>query len=280
MNAQSPNDSAESAKESAKDAARSAERSAPVRALARGGVAVVGLLHIIIGAIAISVATGAGGGEADQSGALHQLAKTPGGTIVLWSVVIGMLALIVWQLLEVFLMPITDEKRKWAKRVVEFGKAVAYVIIGFTAFTFARGSYASSEDATQAASALLLSAPGGVILLAVIGVVVIITGGSFVFRGISTNFTSDIRVPPSPYGAVVVTLGVIGYVAKGLIIGVAGAMVVYAAFTTDSDKAAGLDGAIKSIAGLPFGNVILFATGVGLIAYGVFFLVRARLVRL
>ena len=78
--------------DSAVDAARTATRSVPLQALARLGFAVNGLLHILIAAIAISVAVGASAGTADQSGALGQLAGNPGGVFILWTIVVGLFA--------------------------------------------------------------------------------------------------------------------------------------------------------------------------------------------
>ena len=63
---------------SAKGAARTAQRSDAFRRVARAGFVVVGLVHIIIGAIAVSIATG-GGGDADQDGAMEQIRSTPVG---------------------------------------------------------------------------------------------------------------------------------------------------------------------------------------------------------
>jgi hypothetical protein len=269
-----------SAGKAARSAAKSTELKPPVRVLARAGVAIIGLLHIIIGALAISVATGSGGGEADQSGALGQLAKSPGGVFLLWAVVIGMLALVLWQVLQAFLVPGKDEERRWAHRVVELGKGLAYIFIGWTAFTFARGSSTSSQDSTQKWSSAVLGAPGGVVLLVIIGLVVIITGAVFAFRGVTGKFIRDIRMPRDPFGLIVTWLGVVGYTAKGVLLGVVGWLFMDAAFTVDPQKAAGLDGAIQSIAKLPFGAGFLIAMGVGLIAYGLYFLARARLVKL
>lgn len=270
----------DSAKAAAKGAAKSAEQKPAVRVLARGGVAMIGVLHIIIGALAISVATGSGGGEADQSGALNQLAKTPGGTVVLWSIIIGMSALALWQLLEVLLARRKDEKRTWAHRMVEFGKGVAYVFIALTAFTFARGAETSTQDTIQQLSGALLAVPGGIVLLVVIGLVVIATGAAFAFRGVTGRFIQDIRMPRDPWGLIVTWLGVVGYAAKGVLLGVVGVLFLVAAFTVDPDKAAGLDGAIKSIKALPYGAAILIGAGAGLIAYGLYFIARAKLVRL
>jgi hypothetical protein len=55
---------------------------------------------------------------------------------------------------------------------------------------------------------------------------------------------------------------------------------VVAAVTADSSKATGLDGALKSLASLPFGQVLLVLVGLGFIAYGAYSVARARLAKL
>src|SRR5512141_1307596 len=103
----------DSAARTARKVARKAEDSTPFRTLARTGYAVNGLLHLLIGLIAIGVATGTSGAKADQSGALGQLARTPGGVFVLWAIVIGLAALGLWQVVQSFLVHAHDTKRKW-----------------------------------------------------------------------------------------------------------------------------------------------------------------------
>ena len=71
-----------------------------------------------------------------------------------------------------------------------------------------------------------------------------------------------------------------GYVAKGIAIAVVGVLFVAAAVTADPEKAGGLDAALKSLAALPFGTVILWLVGAGLIIYGVFCFARARYARM
>ncbi len=52
--------------------ARRAADSSALEMVARAGYAVSGLLHLLIGGIAVRLATGSGGQSADQSGALAQ----------------------------------------------------------------------------------------------------------------------------------------------------------------------------------------------------------------
>ncbi|WP_188680215.1 DUF1206 domain-containing protein [Subtercola lobariae] len=275
---------------SATKAADTAKNSTVLQLLARLGYAVNGLLHVLIGIIAISIAVsgassggangsasgGSGGTEADQSGALAQLASNPAGEVLLWVIVVGLFALGLWQIISGFLVRESDAKKRWGKRVSEFGKAVAYIAIGVTALTFALGGSKSSASSSQSASAKLIATPGGVILLVIIGLVVFGIGVFFVVRGITKKFTKDLSVPAGTTGRAVVGLGIVGYIAKGVALAVVGILFVVAAFTLDPSKASGMDGALTSLAALPFGVVILIVVGAGLIAYGLYLGARAR----
>ncbi len=258
---------------------RKAANSRPVEVLARVGYAVNGLLHGLIGALAIAVALGAGS-DADQSGALSALSSNPVGAVVLWVVVIGLGALGLWQLLQTVLVRETDTKRRWAARLKEGGKAVAYLALAATAARFATGGSTDSEQQTQDFSAGLLAQPFGVVLLLLVAALVIGIGLYFAYKGIRKKFLEDIREPGGNAGKATEVVGVTGYVAKGIALVVVGILFGVAALTADPDQATGLDGALKALAELPFGKAVLVAVGVGFLAYGVYCLVRARRARL
>ncbi|QAV69267.1 DUF1206 domain-containing protein [Salinibacterium sp. UTAS2018] len=265
---------------SASQAARTAHNSTALRVLARLGFAVNGLVHLLIGALAIGIATGGGDTDADQSGAFKQLASTPGGVFLLWAVVIGMFALGLWLVISAFLMQPEDSKRKWAKLGAEVAKGITYFALGSTALKFALGGSSSSSDSTSSVSADLMANPVGVGVLVVAGLVVVGVGGYFVFKGVTQKFTEDVSVPGGTMRKAVLGLGTAGYIAKGIAIGVAGILVVAAAFTHDPEKSSGLDAALTSLTALPYGMVVLLVIAVGLIAYGVYCFVRARFARL
>lgn len=264
----------------AAEAARTAKRSKTLQFLARMGFVVNGLLHGVIGAIAFSLAIGAGGGEADQSGALAKLAEAPGGAVLLWIIVVGLVALGLWQIIQIIVAVGPDPKRKWAHRIRDFGKAIAYLAIAAITFIFASGGSTNSATSTRDFSTTLIAAPGGVILLILVGLGVGGIGGYFVFKGATKKFTDDIVVPSGTAGGIVVTLGVLGYVAKGVALCMVGILFVIAAATFNPSEATGLDGALKSLVALPYGALILAAIGIGLIAYAVYCCARARLARL
>ena len=266
--------------DSPKDAARTAERSQTFQILARTGYVVLGIIHVIIGVIAISVATGNGGGEAEESGALEQVAKTPFGSVLLWAIAIGLFALAIWSVAEALLARGKDTKEKWGERLKEGGKAVVYIAVGATAVVFALGGSSDSSESSQGLAATLIQAPGGVFVLALIGLIVFGIGAGFVWRGVRVSFTESLNVPSGAVGSALVALGVAGYVAKGIGVAIVGVLFIVAAFTLDPEQAGGLDAALKSLLELPFGVVLLVGVGLGIIAYGAYSVARAKYARL
>lgn len=263
---------------SARSAASRLQDNHTFQLMARVGHAVNGLLHILIGGIALGVAFGSGG-QADQGGALGQLASTPGGTFLLWVVTIGLWALGLFQVLETFLVTGSD-KDAWIKRAKEGGKAVAYLAIGFSAFSVAMGGGSNSSGQTQGLTAQLLASPGGVFLVVLLGLGVIGIGVYFVLKGVKKKFLEDVNLPAGKTGDAVTTLGRIGYISKGIAIIVVGILFCVAAFTHDASEASGLDGALKALASLPLGAIVLAVIALGLIAYGVYCFARAKYARL
>ena len=67
----------------AADAAEDITNSRALELVARAGFAVSGILHFLVGLVAIRLAMG-GEGEADVSGAVEQLAGQPAGPLLLW----------------------------------------------------------------------------------------------------------------------------------------------------------------------------------------------------
>lgn len=260
-------------------AAREAERSRPFQLLARAGFAASGLVHLLIGLIAVRLAFG-DGGDADQSGAVRELAANPLGAAVLWVLVVALGALGLWQLVQTATVRADGAGERWAKRALEAGKAVVFLALGGLALTVALGGRVDSEDAAESWSARLLDAPGGAFLLAAVGVGVGAGGIVFVVIGMRRSFREQLRVPSGATGRAIVGLGVAGYVAKGAALVIVGVLLVVASATGDAETAGGIDGALKALLALPWGGALVAVAGVGILAYGVFLFARARYARL
>lgn len=263
----------------ARRAARNVGNSLALTVAARVGFAASGLMHLLMGYLAIQIALHRGG-ESDQSGAFAQLNKLPGGTTLLWITVTGLTALAMWLLLQAALGLGSAWKKRWIRSLISLGKAVAYLALAATALSAALRNPTNSATTTRQASGSILTLPGGQLLLVALGIATACIGGYLVYKGAWRKFHEDIALPAGASGTAIDVLGMTGYVAKGIAIVTLGVLFVVAAFKLDPHDASGLDGALKALAGLPYGEAILITIGVGLIAYGFYSFARARIARL
>ena len=242
---------------------------------ARAGFVVSGVVHLLIGYIAIRLALG-GSGSADQSGAMAELAGKPGGVFALWVGVVAFLAMALWRLaaLGSSSSPSSDDKKKeFFNRAKALGISLVYFGFAFTAFGFARGSGKSSSGQSAGITARLMENTLGTIALVIGGIAIIAVGVYHVYKGASQNFLDDLKGTPSNF---VRRLGTVGYVAKGLAIAAVGILVLLAVNSSEPGKSFGLDGAFKTLGAQPYGVALLILAGLGIITYGLYCFVMAR----
>lgn len=269
----------------AEDAGRQARRVADSRwfeLTARGGFVGSGIVHLLIGLLVVLLGIGnsSAGSEADQSGALRQIAAVPGGVFLLWLVAVGTAALTLRLVVEVVVGGRTDSARAWGNRLKNAGKAVVYGVICYSSITYAIGAGRSSSGSTRSAAAKALATPGGVFLLLLVAAVAIAIGIALVVQGARRSFWKQLVRPRQPIGQTVTVLGVVGYVLKGVAVVVVGILVAVAAFTSNPDQATGLDGAFEVLRRMPGGGVVSVVVGLGFVAFGVYSFFRARYARL
>jgi hypothetical protein len=123
-----------------------------------------------------------------------------------------------------------------------------------------------------------MNLPAGQLLVGVVGAVVIGTGVYLVYKGLSEKFTEDLTAEgqSGETGTAYIAVGKVGYAAKGVAIGLVGALVGYAAVTHEPRKSAGLDQALQEVLAQPFGPYLLGAIGVGFGCFGLFCFAHAR----
>ncbi len=254
--------------------------------LARIGLIAYGVVHLLVAWLALQLAWGVGGSaaqQADQGGALATLAQQPFGTVLLWVVALGMVALAAWQAAEVLrwrggLSASGDARKKAVVTVVKsIAKAVVYVVIAVLAVRYATGGGQSGGQQQQAAAGIF-GWPAGRWLVGLIGLVIVGVGIYLVHKGVTKRFLKeiDLREAPAKATRLVTRLGQAGYPAKGVAFGLVGVLLVWAAVTFDPADASGLDGALRSLLAVPFGQWLLTLVALGIAAFGAFCLVRAR----
>jgi hypothetical protein len=249
--------------------------------LARAGFAVMALLHVIIGAIAIAVAFGQPG-EPEPTGAIEQLAANAWGPAVMWACVLACLGLGVWQASEATLRARRLPRKERASKLISSGfLAIAYTSVGFSFAGFAVGLRGDSGDSTRDFSASLMATPLGLWTLVALGLTIIGIGIYFVFKGVRRGFKEELYYfDGRRRGRLIDGLGVGGHIAKGVALVLTGLLFVIAAAKHNPDESTGLDGSLKALQDHPFGPYLLVAIGAGFIAYGIFALVRSRFGRM
>jgi hypothetical protein len=270
---------------SAMGSARQAGDSDALENLARVGLIAYGVVHLLVAWLALQLAWGGGSGEsADQSGAMSTVAESPVGKPLLWVIAIGLIALAVWQAAEVLRWrhgwsasgkTRTKALRKSGKAVV---KAVIYISLAVLAIRFATGGGQSSSQEQQQTTAGVFDWPAGQFLVGAAGLILIGSGAYHVYKGVTKRFLKEIDTSEaSPKATRLVTrLGQVGFPGKGVALAGVGALLVWAAVTFDPSKAQGLDGALRSILDLPFGQILLTLVALGIAAFGAYLFVRAR----
>jgi hypothetical protein len=243
---------------------------------ARLGYVMSGLLHFLIGWIALRVAwdIDLGQDDGDLAGALATVANSQTGPVLMWLAIVGFALLALWQLTEAVAR---RHGGGIGTRAKSLAKAVVYAVISWSAFRVTREASAVGEEATQSLTAQVMDRPGGRIAVALIGLGVVVVGGYHVWKGGTCRFLGDLDRHP---GRTVETLGRIGYVAKGVSLSIVGALFVTAALTARSAEAGGLDAALRTVRDQPFGPYLLTVVAAGITAYGVYAIARARHARL
>ncbi|SDL16004.1 protein of unknown function [Arthrobacter sp. ov407] len=265
----------------AADVAEDVTNSKPLEIAARAGFAVSGLLHFLIGLVAIRLAMG-GRGQADVSGAVEELAKQPAGPLLLWTSFAACVALAIWQTSDaIFDFQHLPTKKKVGKKLKAALQAVVYAAFALTLASVATGAGSDNRESTSDMTVNLMKAPGGVALLIVIGVAVAVTGIVYAIRGFKKSFLKYLRMPSQPHARTAVTvIGMVGYVAKGFALLLVGLLIIIATVTAHPEESTGLDGSLKALREQPFGVYLLAAVGVGLICYGIYMAVRAKLAKM
>lgn len=238
---------------------------------ARLGFVANGILHATLGVLAVVVAAGRKA-EADQGGAMGALANQPFGMVLLWICAIGALLLGLWSMAQAFL-----PEKKLKERLKSAATSISFLAVGFTFGRFAAGNPSDSGKTASSFSDELMQTGLGRALLIAIGLGMLVMAGYYIYKGAAKKFLEDLRGSGNKEVSRAVKFsGMLGYPAKGAVLGAVGLLFIVATVQRDPEEASGIDGALKAIQDQPFGPVALIAIGAGLVCYAVFLMFRAR----
>jgi hypothetical protein len=251
--------------------------------VARSGLVAKGLSFGLVGALALELAIGHGGKATSREGALAQLSDHSYGKIVLIALAVGFAAYALWRFVQA-VAERPDEKdgeaKVWAKRAGYVGRGLIYAGLTYSTLRILGGGTSDPQDEkAHKSTAMVLGWPAGRVIVVAAGLVVIGAGLWNLYRGLARKFDDKWRVGElSPavekWG---VRVGVVGHVARFVVFALVGVFLVEAAVHYKPKDAIGIDGALQKLAHASYGPFLLGLTAAGLVAYGVYCLVDAKL---
>lgn len=244
--------------------------------IARLGLVTRGLLHVVVGWLAVRIAQGDAGRRADQHGALATVVRQPFGRVLVGALAVGFLAYAAWRIFEAALDP---EDKGTLKRIGQALRAIFYLGLFATALRMVMGGADSAGGSeTQDVTAKVLGWPGGRAIVIAAGVVLLGQGLWNGWRGISQKFEKDLKCyeMSDAQRTWATRLGSFGHLARMVAYFVCSFFLVRAAVRFEPQKGVGLDASLHELAGQSYGPWVLVVVGVGLGAFGVFQFVLAR----
>jgi hypothetical protein len=245
--------------------------------VARVGIVARAAIHLIVGWLAIRLARGDLGEQADQRGALNALARQPLGKWLLVAMGIGFLAYAGWRALEAV---IDTEDKGVLQRIGQALRAVLYVGLAVTAFrmAFANTGGGTGGSRSQQLTTGVMGMTGGRWVVAAAGLAVVGTGLWNGWRAVSRSFTK--RIKEAEMSATertwTIRAGVAGHAARMVAYLIVGWFLLRAAWRFDPQQPIGLDASLHAVAQQSYGPILLFLVGAGVIVFGLYQLMLAR----
>jgi RNase P/RNase MRP subunit POP5 len=245
--------------------------------LARAGLTARGVIYILIGWVAVLVALGHSSREADQQGALQMLAGTSYGLVSLWLLGIGFAAYALWRLSEAA-FGVTGERPGAGPRLKSLARAVIYAGLCYLTFSVISGAHSSLSGRQQDITATTMQHPVGRVLVGIVGLAIVACGIVLVTEGARKKFMKHLNTAQMSARTrrVVKLLGITGTIARGVVFALVGVLVVDAAVTHKAAESGGIDKALLTLRGQPFGEFLMLLAALGLLVFGVYGLCEAR----
>jgi hypothetical protein len=250
----------------------------------RLGFAAKGIVTILVGVLALRFALRRGGEITGQGGAVELVLGEPFGRLMLTLLAAGLAA----YALLMFVAAYVDPERKGvsfqaiAERLGFFATGVGYTLLAWTAFNLLLGRRPGDDGLDlQQVIATVLTPHVGRVLVGLAGLIIMTAGVLQLRLGVTGRFRRLLRSDMSRLeGLVTDVSGRAGYVTLGLLSLMAGWSLVEVAVSYDPSEAGGWSEALWLLSGMYQGRWLLAAAALGLICYGLYFVLQARYRRL
>ncbi len=256
-----------------------------IERLARLGYAARGIVYIAVGVVASQAAFRAGTRVTDTEGAMHTIVRQPHGQILLGVVALGLVGYAVWMLVQALLDPerVGSDAKGIARRLGFAGIAVIHGGLALAALRLLlpggrSGEVGGGDENAVSWTAWLMSQPYGQWLVGAVGAGIAAFGLHQLYCAATIKLDEQLNLSrlSSRAREWFIRFGRLGLAARGVVFGVIGWLLIQAARRFDPTEAVGLGGALETVEAQSYGPWLLAGVGVGLIAYGLFELVKAN----
>lgn len=243
-----------------------------VETLARAGYATKGLVYMLVGGLAALAALGPGGRTTGSTGALASIAGSTPGRIVLGLIALGLAGYVFWGLVRAGLDPENDGAGKRAYYALT---AAIYGLLAFESARLALGAGGAAAGGAEHWSAVVMRQPLGNVLLGAAGIALAAFGLQQVWRAWRSDVGRRLALGALSRSARTwaIRVGRFGLAARGVVLGIIGAYLVVAAMQAAPAEARDVGEVLSTMEQSPW---LLAAVALGLVAYGLFNLIRAR----
>lgn len=259
------------------DAVETASRSTWLERVARRGLAVRGLLYLVVAFLAVRMAQGNWGARVDKQGALQAILGQPLGRVLLVGFAVGFAGYAVWRFVEAAVgSPVEEDCAKSRfKRVGYAARGVLYTAFFVSTVKLLIWTTAAPDPQQATWTSRVQGWPAGTWLT---GAAVVVGGLYMGWRGLSGRYRK--RLKRAEMGPTerrwIGGAAVVGMVARMVVTVLIGMFLIGAATSHDPSEAVGIDGALKRLADRSYGPTLLALLAFGLAAYGLYSLAEAR----
>jgi hypothetical protein len=245
---------------------------------ARLGFASRGIVYIIMGWLAIQLARGLSGSNADTSGAFRSLLHAPLGRMLLAVIAAGLACYTLWRLYAAVANP---ERDGIGKRLHHVWIAIVHIVLTAAAarmaWTNGSGGQSGDQD-TIAWTSRAMSLPVGRWIVIGTGIGLALYGIYQLYRAAKADLDDmlDLSDLEPKRRLLLRRISRFGLAARGIVFILIGVFVSKAGWEYDATEARGFSGSLEAMRGAPYGPWLLGIIAFGIASYGVYSLVRAR----
>jgi hypothetical protein len=251
------------------------EASPWVQRLARFGYFAKGIVYMLVGVLSVQAAIGAQQATGSR-GALRVLLDAPLGRVAIGVIAFGLFAYAFWRLYDAVADP---ERDGMGHRLYAAGVAILHFALAVEGARLAYSGYGGDGDGgTEHWTATGLSQPFGGWIVGAVGAGVIGWGIAQLVKAWRAKLDDQLelgRLRPDTR-VWVRRISRFGIAARGVVFGVIGIHLVRAALQYDASEARDAGGALRALEQQPMGPWLLALVALGLFAYGIYELLRAR----